>query len=162
MKDMTEQLTGLDRLTLHLWRIGNVVGWSVAALLVSLFFRLAVEDVAAFFHHSFADSTTARDYVIFAFTVEMPASVLCGSSIGSLLGARVYRRPDVVAGAVSALYAAVLYLAKLTYPASGGERALAAASMLVAVPVSIWLARQASRSRPRALRRERAVPRSAS
>jgi hypothetical protein len=154
MMDTTEQLTGLDRWTLRLWRIGNVVGWSVAALLVSLFFRLGVEAAAGFFHHSFADSTTARDYVVFAFTVEAPASVLCGSAIGSLLGARVYRRPDVVAGAVSGLYAALLYLAKLTYPASGAERGLAAAAMLVAVPISIWLARQASRARPRALRRE--------
>lgn len=151
MTNTTQQLTGLDRLTLRLWRLMNVIGWSVGALLVALFFRLGVEAAAGFLHHSFADST-ARAYAVFAFSVEVPASVLSGSAIGSLVGSRVYRRPDLVAGGVSSLYAGILYLAKLTYPASGTARALAAVAMFVAVPIAIWLARRSSRARPRALR----------
>lgn len=147
----TEQLTGLDRWTLRLWRVANVVGWSLAALTAAVVFRLGIEAAAGLFHRDLAGAVSTRDYVAYTITFGIPASLLGGSAIGTVVGAHVYRRAGLDSGLVSALFAAGSWWVTSSYAATGGDHLLNVVTLLLVVPTSVVVARRVARGRPRAL-----------
>jgi hypothetical protein len=97
----------VDRATLRTWRVANVAGWSVVALLGALVLRMGFESGAAALDKGFADAYALRQQVEYLATVAVPAQIVCGLFIGMLLGSRVLRAPVWTAGILSVLFAVV-------------------------------------------------------
>lgn len=154
MMDTTKELSLVDRGTLRLWRIANIVGWGILALLAAGFLRLSVEVAAGLAQRSLTDLYRGRaDYVWYSLTVGLASTALAGLAIGSIVGGRVYRWPGVVSGVVAALYCGFAYLGVLSaYVPNRVDRSIVAGPMLLVIPVAAWLARRVWLARPRALR----------
>ena len=107
---MDERLNVADRTTLRLWRITNVVGWSLFSIASALFLRRGFEAGASLIRHSLLDVYDWTGYGQYALLVLVPSSVLCGCWIGSVIGGRVYWRPGLVAGVAATMFAAATWL----------------------------------------------------
>src|SRR2546430_8956335 len=100
-------LTGSDRVTLRLWRLANLAGWGLLALLAAGFLRVAAASVADLFFPSriydWGMGYGLPFYVRYGPVVEVPSSLVVGTAIGSVVGSRVYRAQAVTAGFVAGM-----------------------------------------------------------
>lgn len=140
---MQRSLETTDRATLRLWRIVNVIGWSVLSLVLALFLRRGFEAAADLFHrHSLLDVADWLAFWEYALFVVVPSSVVCGLLIGSVIGTRVVWRPALVSGAVATIYAVGTWTIMRSVPTPHAtpinliDGALVSLSVLVAVVVA--------------------------
>lgn len=155
----SESLTGSDRATLRLWRVANVVGWAIVALLAAGFLRVVAASIADLFFPSrifnWGDGYGLLFYVRYGPFLEAPASLAIGIAIGSIIGGRVYRAQAVTAAVVAALYAAAgfTYVDRFDHLLPRpGDRLLVLVPLAATIPVATWVAHRVSQRRPRALR----------
>jgi hypothetical protein len=147
---MKGRLTAVDRATLRFWKGANVLGWSVAALGLSLFLRWGFESAASLFDRSLSDVFDWLGYWEYALAVIIPSSVVCGCLVGSLVGARVFLRPALVASVVSTVYGAVVWfaMASVDTPHRTSLRLTNVPQLALAVLVAVVVAEHMARARP--------------
>jgi len=152
---MQRSLETKDRATLRLWRIVNVVGWSVLSLLLALFLRRGFEAAADLFHrHSLLDVADWLAYWEYALFVVVPSSVVCGLLIGSIVGTRVVWRPAWISSAVAAIYAVGTWTIMRSVPTPHAAliNLVDGALVLLTVLVAVVVAARISESLPRVVR----------
>lgn len=101
---MTEpELNSLDKSTLNAWRIGNVLLWSLGALVVAVAMSFGSDilfyDVLDAAIDPFTGGGVVPDVIILVGT-----GLLVGASIGLVIGSRVYRSRILVAVLVTAFF----------------------------------------------------------
>jgi hypothetical protein len=134
-----QELSPFDRGTLVVWKIGNVVGWSLVALAAGLLVQILVLNVAFLFDKWWNVSIGQE--------ANLGSLVLAGAVIGSVIGRRVFRSVGPIAGGLAALHGLVLL--GPTYWGLSGALAPAIGSEVV---VAILFALRGWRVRPLALR----------
>jgi hypothetical protein len=141
-----------DRATLRVWRITNVLGWSLLSLSLALFLRRGFEAAADILDsHSLLDVADWLSYWEYALFVLIPSSVLCGLLIGSMIGARIVWRPAWVSGTVAAIYAVGTWVIMRSVPTPDRtpiiliNAVLASLTVLVAVVVAARVASSLTR-----------------
>jgi hypothetical protein len=149
----SEDLGFVDRETLRLWRVVNVVGWSIGALLVGS----AVGFLANLLFVDFLDSLGTFDPFLFspageAFQVAATA-VAAGTAIGAVVGSRVYRYPRAVTAVVVLIHTLASPFAA-TIPRVSGSAWITSAIMLLHFPVAIYVAHDLYLRRRRPKRRD--------
>jgi hypothetical protein len=123
----------VDRGTLRFWRVANVVGWSLGALLVgaALSFLMSV---------LFVDILDAlMDGVVPGWIQVLTTSLVGGAAMGAVIGSRVYRWPAVVAVAVCIVFLYVLPISFML-PLWLSNRALGYALSALVVPSAVAVA----------------------
>lgn len=94
MIDQQRTLGPADRTTLRAWRVSNVAGWSIVALLAAFVVELALADVQYLID---PERDVAR-------AIPALLALVGGAAIGAIVGRRVYRSVELVAAAVAALF----------------------------------------------------------
>ena len=152
---MQRSLETTDRATLRLWRIVNIIGWSVSSLLLALFLRRGFEAAADLLHrHSLLDVADWLAYWEYALFVVVPSSVVCGLLIGSIVGTRVVWRPAWVSSAVATIYAVGTWTIMRSVPTPHAAliNLIDGALVLLTVLVAVVVAARFSESLPRVVR----------
>jgi hypothetical protein len=151
---MATGMNGADRATLGIWRAANTIGWPLLALGLSLFLRRGFASAAALYGHSLTNVFDWPSYGEYALLVLLPSSILCGCLIGSIVGSRVFWKPNVVALAVSGLFAIVTWVNMRAEPVphAGFVHWISAGLVALAVLVAGVLALRISRRLPTAPR----------
>jgi len=93
------ELDAVDRMTLAVWRAGNLVKWCIAALAVA--FAVAGAFLYAWPQMSFTNS--ARDAVLLALFILIP-SLLSAIAIGAIVGRHVHGRVELTAATLAVLH----------------------------------------------------------
>jgi hypothetical protein len=160
--NQSESLSGSDRATLWLWRVTNVVGWSLLALVAAGFLRLVAASVADLFLPSrisnWGMGYGLPVYVSYGPYLEVPSSLAIGIAIGSIVGSRVYRAQAITAGIVAGIYAVpgFLYVQRFAHLFSvvsrSSDRWFVLVAIAATIPIAAWVAHRVSQKRPRALR----------
>ena len=151
-----KEIGTLDRATLVVWRVTNVLGWVLFSFVGALILKVGFETGASYalsFGYDEAGATTFQQVTYLLF-VGAGGSAVCGAFIGTVIGARVAAAPVITAGATAlALAAAIAWAYWGSFSNSGTSFywSIGAASC-VAVPVAGMAARAVSRNRPRSLR----------
>ncbi len=146
---MDEGLNVADRTTLRLWRIANVVGWSLFAIASALFLRRGFEAGASLIRHSLLYVGDWTGYGQYALLVLVPSSVLCGCWIGSVIGGRVYRRPAQLAGAAATLFGVATWLVMISVPTPHRTliRVMNAGFLFLCVVIAVVVAQRIAKGR---------------
>lgn len=147
---MDERLNVADRTTLRLWRITNVVGWSLFSIASALFLRRGFEAGASLIRHSLLDVYDWTGYGQYALLVLLPSSVLCSCWVGSVIGGRVYRRPALVAGVAATVFAAATWLVMFSVvtPHYTFIRLLNAGFLILCVVIAVVVAQRIAKGHP--------------
>lgn len=99
------ELGAADRATLRAWRVANVVGWSMVAILGSIVLRTAAESAAGLWGIGFGEVATVADGWEYLLIVAIPSAVLVGAFVGYIAGTRLVAYPAVTAAVLTLLYA---------------------------------------------------------
>jgi len=148
--DDGDLLAASDRRTLAFWRVSNIVGWIVVALVASYVLQTLIANV-----RTIVDSVV-DDYRL-ADTLELwlgvISAVLAGAAIGSIIGRRVYRSAPAYAGIATALAAVPFHAIQPHHASQEGILLQRLLTIGVAIAVAVW----AGKRRPLALRGGRGV-----
>jgi hypothetical protein len=145
---MDEPLRGTDRVTLRVWRVLNVLGWSVLAILLATFLRVGFESAADLFgRHSLTNVSDWLTYWEYAAFVVMPSSVVCGLFIGSLIGSEVAWKPIWVSGAAAVIFAAWSWFVMSVEPVPHSDAIKVIDVALLSVTVIVAMVVTARRTR---------------
>ena len=98
-----ERMSTLDRGTLGLWRVANVIGWSLGALIVAIAVEYAADILFVDVLDAAIDVVTDGAVVPFEIAATVTA-LLVGAAIGAVIGSRVYRWQIPTAVAVTLVY----------------------------------------------------------
>lgn len=111
----------LDRATLATWRVGNLVVWTGAALLVAIIIHLVADELATRFHLPLGfGGLDVRPHQEFGGTWQFWAplygfragiSIIIGLAIGTVLGLKAIRRPAALAALTATAYILITWLA---------------------------------------------------
>ena len=137
---MTEpELSTFDRSTLGAWRVGNIVGWSLGALVVAVVVSFGANSLFVDVLDAAIDPFTGGSVV--PAPIELIGSgLLVGGSIGLVIGSRVYRARIWVAVAVTVIFLVITPFAFLAAMGTGPVWAtLGTMSYVVAAGVVAWL-----------------------
>ncbi len=93
----TEDLDTVDRATLRVWRVINILGWSFVALVIGYFGNWVAMNAASATANLFGGVWPAPPLMAVLY------AALVGAVIGSIIGLRVYRSPAAAAGVVAFL-----------------------------------------------------------
>ncbi len=119
-----DALKPMDRAVLQTWRIGNIIGWSLGALIVAIAMNFAASILIDDILDAAVDPITGGAVVPYAISGAITA-ILVGGSAGAVVGSRVVARPLVVSVVVVLIYLAVWPFALLGLGLSGVWIALA-------------------------------------
>jgi hypothetical protein len=141
------ELDLLDRATLRIWRIANLLGWGVAGMLVAAVTGIvggrAAQGVLRLVDHS-----AFEEVALVACVTAIAAGV--ATAVGSVVGAHVYRWPGWVAA--SAVVIPGLLVIAVTPIGQPGEIVLSLSLPVGAVVLAGWAGRHRFARRPRTLR----------
>lgn len=149
---MDERLNTADRATLRMWQGANVIGWSLASVVLALFLRRGFESAADLVgRHSLLNVSDWLGYWEYALFIIIPSAVVCGCLIGSIVGARVFWRPSIVAGVVAGVYSIATWfvMRSVNTPHHAFVLWISAVLVSLTVIVGIVVAQRVSRVRPR-------------
>ena len=134
---MDEQLGTLDRGTILVWRLTNVIGWGVLAFAGAILLRYAFEALPFLISND-------RWYGILA---GIAAPILCGLFIGSVIGPRVATSPMVVAGVDAGVFGIVtcVWVKEVVLFPGGPLSPSLPYWIFLVVPVAIFSARATAR-----------------
>ncbi len=92
---MTDVLSKLDRRTLAVWRIGNLIGWSTLAVALAVAIHVIVqgEPSRLIWQGTGRPLPGAPGFWIHLAIVRLLVSVLIGFTVGGIVGAKVWRSP---------------------------------------------------------------------
>jgi hypothetical protein len=145
-------LSAKDQVTVTLWRIANLFGWSVVALGGAAFLRAGFESAAnvlGFGHGGDVPIHVANYFgtprIVYLISVGIAAPVVCGLFLGTVIGSRVAKRQTATAAVLSTGMSAIAY-AFATYNTSQWYFSLIAAASCLMVPVAVFSARSVSHS----------------
>jgi hypothetical protein len=102
-----DELSFADKMTLRTWRAGNLMGWSLGALLVAVTLSLAADILT----YDVLDA--ALDIVVSGGAVPPPevavvyTALIVGGGVGAVIGSRVYRWPLSTSIVVTLIYLAL-------------------------------------------------------
>ena len=145
-------LNTADRTTLRIWQGANLIGWSLASVVLALFLRRGFESAADLVgRHSLLNVSDWLGYWEYALFVIIPSSVMCGVLIGSIVGARVFWRPSSVAGVGAAVYAIITWfvMRSVDTPHHAFVRWISAVLLSLTMVVAGVVGHRVSRARPR-------------
>lgn len=114
---MTDPLSKLDRATLKVWRVTNVVGWWLAAVVVNVVIMMADASVH--------DQTFRRPGLAsIEWIVHLGFLIVAGLAVGGLVGAKVWLRPPLIAAVVTIPLALPAVWSSFGVGGEGGLRGL--------------------------------------
>ncbi len=148
---MDGRLNTADRATLRFWQAANIIGWSLVSLALALFLRRGFESAADLLgRHSLLNVSDWIGYGEYAVFVIIPSSVVCGCLIGSIIGARVFWKPSIVAGVVAGIYSIGMWVIMRSVPTPHATFVhwINAALVSLTVLVGVVVAKRVSRMRP--------------
>jgi hypothetical protein len=159
---MTDHLDRIDRATLVMWRLGNVMGWSLLSLAAALLIHLTTSRLLSdpLLSPGWDPLIGSDAPLALRVLAQGFISALTGLAIGGIVGAKVWRRQKISAAIVAGCYvtlASLPFAFGLSAPlwdavpgAVWGKSLSSFAStlaLLVSIPISIiWAARTARRS----------------
>ena len=108
----------VDRATLGAWRLGNIVGWSLGALVVAVATnfaaRILIDDVMDAALDPLTGGTVVPESV-----GTLLSAVLVGTALGAVIGSRVWTRPVLVSVVVALFFVALWPFAVVASGSSG-------------------------------------------
>jgi len=131
------QVGAFDRGTVGFWKVSNLLGWSLIALLAAAYFTVAMLSVSTLVDLRYPYGVT--DWARFIVFIALPAALLSGGCIGTLVGRHVYRFQRTIACVIAVLNAglSVFYVDPWFDYAKG--KTFFALALLPAVPLAIWV-----------------------
>ena len=98
-----EELSALDRGTLQTWKVGNIVLWSLGALVVAVAVSFGADILFVDVLDAAIDPFTGGG-VVPTPVAAIGTALLVGGCIGLVIGSRVYRARVIIAIAVTVFY----------------------------------------------------------
>jgi hypothetical protein len=139
-----DDLSALDRTTLRVWRLLNLVCWGALGAAADL---LLLATIALTYARLGPEILPAP----VGFASVGAALIVAGAGAGTVVGANVYRFPGLVAGVATSLVAILVTSLVIPWPWLGGV-AVMLAVLSVDVIAAVFVARRRWRRRPGALR----------
>lgn len=143
-----ENMNRLDRGTLGVWRLGNILGWSIGALVVGVAINFAANILFVDVLDAAIDPFTGGAVVPAAIELVFTA-VFVGAAIGAVIGSRVYRLPLPTAAVVMLIYLSLWPFATIAVMAWSNMGVVIAVSAVLHLAVALAAARYMSRRRER-------------
>jgi hypothetical protein len=143
-----ENMNRLDRGTLGVWRLGNILGWSLGALVVGVAISFAAEILFVDVLDAAIDPFTGGAVVPAAIELVFTA-VFVGAAMGAVIGSRVYRQPMLTAAVVMLIYLSLWPFATIAARASSNFGVAIAVSAVLHMAAGLAAARYMSRRRAR-------------
>jgi lysylphosphatidylglycerol synthetase-like protein (DUF2156 family) len=143
------ELGALDRGTLALWRISNLVVWSIVGAVAAFVVYVSLVNLEwptmLYWGSHFGGSTPG-----FLRIYDFAAAGACGAVVGAVVGARVYRTAGPVSGVLASLL--MIVAPGRAHSVFVRDPAWFVGAIVLSGATAVVLARRAERRRPHALR----------